>query len=73
MRLESETYYGSEALAVVVGNYLWGTLQDNHDMDNFVRTQLHQHPEVSPQILLCLFEHRVPWLNIVSLNNNVDS
>ena len=48
VRLEAETDYGSKTPAVIVGHYLWGTLQDHRVMDNFMRTHLRQHQEVPP-------------------------
>ena len=35
-------------------------------MEEFMRTKLRQHPEVSPHINLCLFEHRAPRAEVIA-------
>ena len=40
VRVEAETTYGSDKTAVMVGQYLWGTLQAHRVMENFLRTHL---------------------------------
>ena len=59
--VEAETAYGSDTLAVTVGQYIWGTPQAHRLMDYFLRNQFLQHQEVAPHINLYLFEKRVPW------------
>ena len=48
VRVEAEKYYGYETPAVMLGHYLWGTLQDQRVMDNFLRNQFQQHLDVAP-------------------------
>ena len=52
VRVESETAYGSDILSLIVGKYLWGTIQENIVMDDFLRTQFIHHAEVEPHITL---------------------
>ena len=52
--------YGSDTPSVTVGQYLWGTLQVHRVMDDFLRNQFSQHPEVAPHITIYLFEYRAP-------------
>ena len=56
-----------------MGQYLWGTLKDHIVMDNFLRTQLQHHPEVDPYIMLYMFEHRSPWVEVLELKQNVEA
>ena len=64
VRVEAETAYGSENPTEMVGQYLWGTLQTHRVMDDFLRTQFCQHPEVDPHITLSLFEHISPLVEV---------
>ena len=48
VQFELETAYGSEDKVVMVGQYLWGTLQAHKVMDKFLRKQFRHHPEVAP-------------------------
>ena len=73
VRVEAETSYGLETHAVKVGQYLWGTLQALRVMENFLRTQLRQHPEVSPQITMYMFEHRAPLVEVSALNQKIEA
>ena len=56
VQVESETAYGSEDKVVMVGKHLWGTLKVHRVMDNFIRSQFRQYPEVALHITLYLFE-----------------
>ena len=71
VRVEAETVYGSENPTEMVVQYLWGTLQAHWLMDDFLRTQLLQHPEVDPHITVYLFEHRAPWFEVSDLKKRV--
>ena len=59
--------YGSVDNMVMVGQYLWGTLQEHRVMDDFLRDQFRQHLEVAPNITLYLFEHRDPRVEAEAL------
>ena len=41
-------------------------------MDDFLRTQIRQHPEVDLHITLSLFEHRAPGVEVSNLNQRVE-
>ena len=69
---DSETAYGSADNVVVVGQYLWGTLQAHRIMDDFLRAKFRQHHEVAPHITLHCFEHRSPRVEAVTLNQKVE-
>ena len=57
----------------MMGQFLLGTLQAHQVMDDFLRTQLRQHPEVSPHITLYLFEHRAPLVEVPALKQRVEA
>ena len=71
VRVEAEMAYGSENPTEMVGKYLWGTLQAHQVMEDFLRTQLHQHTEVAPHITLQLLEHRAPCVEVSALKERV--
>ena len=72
VRLEAETDYGSKTPAVIVGHYLWETLQNHRVMDNFMRTHLGQHQEVPPHITLYMLEHRAPQVEVLALKKKLE-
>ena len=72
-RAEAETVYGSDKPAEMVGQYLWGTLQEHLVMGDFLWTQFHQHPEVDPHITLYLFGHVFPQVEVSALKNIVEA
>ena len=39
VRVEAETEYGSDTPLVMVGKYLWGTIQAHRVMNYFLQTQ----------------------------------
>ena len=41
-------------------------------MDDLLKDQFLQHPEVAPQITLYLFDHRAPIVEVVALNQKVE-
>ena len=71
VRVESDTVNGSAYNVVMVGQYLWGTLQSHRIMDDFLRAQFQKHPEVASHITLYLFEHRSPIVEVVALKQKV--
>ena len=72
VQVESEKVYGSGDNVVMVGQYLWGTLQSHRVMGDFLRDQLQQHAEVAPYIILYLFEHQYPRVEVAALKQKVD-
>ena len=72
VRVESETAYGSAENMVMVGHYLWVTIQAHRVMDDLLRSQFRQHPEVAPHITLYLFKHRAPIVEVVALKQRVE-
>ena len=58
VRVESETEYGSDNPSVMVGKYIWGNLQVHRVIDDLLRSQFFQHPEVAPHSTLYFFKHR---------------
>ena len=52
VRVEVETAYGYDNPSVMVGQYLWGTLQSHRLMYDLLRTQFHQHIEIALHITL---------------------
>ena len=70
--VNSETAYGLKDNAVMVGRYIWGTLQTHRIMEYFLRYHLQQHPEVAPYINLYLFEHRALRVEVVALKKKVE-
>ena len=73
VRVEAEMEYGSDNLKDMLGQYLWGTLQAHWVMNDFLRTQFRQHPEVAPHIKLYLFEHRAPRVEVSDLKQRVEA
>ena len=57
----------------MVGQYFWGTLQAHRGMDDFLRTQLNQHPKVDTHITLYLFGHRDPQDEVLALIQRVEA
>ena len=72
VQVESETAYGLSDNVVLLGQYLWGTLQTHRVMDNFLRVQFRQHIEVAPHITFYLFEHWSPRVEVVVLNQKLE-
>ena len=72
VRVEPETAYGSADNVVMVGQYIWGTLQAHMVMDDLLRSQFRQHPEVEPQFTIYLFEYRAPRVEVAALNKKVE-
>ena len=72
IRADSETAYVLAYNVVMVGQYLWVTLQAHRIMYNFLKSQFRQHPEVVPHINLYLFEERVSIVEVVALNKKVE-
>ena len=56
---------------MMVGQYIWGTLQVHRVMDDFLRTQFLHHTEVELYITIYLFENRDPRVEVLSLKNRV--
>ena len=65
--MEAETAYGSDNPSVMVGQYLWVTLQAHRDMDHFLHSWLPQHPEFSSHITLYLIGYRVQSAEVLAL------
>jgi hypothetical protein len=42
------------------GYYLWGTLQENSSIKEWMAADFKNHPRIAPMLTLHLFEHRVP-------------
>ena len=53
---------------VMVGYYLWVTLQYHHVIGDFFWTQFHQHPEAYPLITMYLFDKQAPQVDVVDSN-----
>ena len=73
VRVEADTTYGSNESSVIVGKYLWGNLQAHIVIDDFLRTQFSQHPEVAPQITIYLFEYRAPQMEVSTLKHILEA
>ena len=43
VRVQAETSYGATYSHIMVGKYLWGTLQSHRLVKEFMLTQLRQH------------------------------
>ena len=71
VRVDSETVYDSEDNVVMVGQYLWENLQAYRVVDDLLRSQFRQHPEVAPHITLYLFNHWSPRVEVVYLKHKV--
>ena len=71
VRVEVETTYGLYSLYVMVGNYLWETLQDNLLMDDFLWNQFWKHLEVYLHINIILFNYRAMCSEVVSMRQKV--
>ena len=54
----------------MVDQYLWGKLQAHRVMDEFMRSQFRQNPDVAPHSTLYLFEPRV---KVSALKQNVEA
>ena len=53
--VEAEMDYGSEPLAIMVGQYLRETLQAYMWIDEFISDKIYQHPDVALNKILYLF------------------
>ena len=42
-------------------------------MADFLRAQFRQHPEMTPHIMLYLFEHIAPRVEVFSLNQKIET
>ena len=73
VRVEAKTAYGSDNPADMAGQYLLVTLQAHRLMYDLLRTQFCQHPEVAPHIMLYLFEHITPLVEMSALKQIVES
>ena len=60
VRVKAETANGVTSPQVTVGKYFWITLQAHGVMEYFIQIFFCQHPEVSPNPTLYLFENRNP-------------
>ena len=58
---------------MAVGHYICGTLQYHRMMDEFLRNQFQQHPEVYSHITLYMFEPKLPWVDVSALNQEVEA
>ena len=58
---------------MIVGKYLWGNLQAHIVMDDFLRTQFSQHPEVAPKITIYLFKYRAPQVEVSTLKHRLEA
>lgn len=52
---------------LMVGQYLWCTLQAHRVMREFMEAGFRRHPKVSPGIVMYLFEHRAPKAELAAL------
>ena len=73
LMLETYIAYREVDLAVMVRQYLLGTLQDHHVMKKIMKTQFHHHPEVAPHTMLELFEHQEPLMEVVDQTKKVEA
>ena len=64
--------YGSEPLAIMVGQYLRETLQAYMWIDEFISDQIYQHPDVALNKILYLFENRSLRKEVKPLNQKVE-
>ena len=55
----------------ILGKYSGVTLQAHWGIDDFLRTQFLQHPEVAPHITLYILEHMDTWVEVSSLKQRV--
>ena len=60
VQVQDGKVYGSYPPHVMVDQYLWGTLQSYMVMEEFLRYQFSQKPEVLPPISLYIFEDWAP-------------
>ena len=57
----------------MVGQYFLRTLEAHWVMDDFLRTQFFQHPEVATHITLYIFEHRAPQEVVLALKQRLEA
>ena len=72
VRAEAEKAYGSQTTEVMVGQYMWGTLQAHRVMNNFLRNHFLHHLEVAPHITLYLFKQRAPRGEVSEIKQKVE-
>ena len=72
-RVQLETNYRDTYPQVVVGKYIWGTLQDHRVMEELMLKHFFQPPEVSPHNNLYLFEHRDPRAVVQEVRQNIQA
>ena len=58
---------------MIVGRYLWGTLQSHRVMDKLLRDKFQKHLEVALHMTFYLFDHRSQRVEFTALNNKVGS
>lgn len=64
---ESAYAYSDSNPALMVGQYLWATLQDHRVQKEFLDAGFRSHPQVAPRITMYLFENQAPKVETTAL------
>ena len=69
-RVEEEMVYGSDKRSEMAAQYLWGALQTHQVIDEFLWKKFFQNTEMAPHIILYLFKHGAPLVEVYALIKN---